>query len=370
MQTKRPATVPKTTSPRAFYLDALRALAAFLVITNHTNSALFKASNPSDFTWWFSMIWYYVSKIAVPLFVMISGALLLPRRDSYARAAGRALRVLGALLLFSYFYYLWDLWQFYWTWEQALNLPAFLDSIWQKPITDSFWYLYFYLGLMVMLPLLQRLAVAMDKKDLRYLLGCSFLFGALWPLLTHYVPGLTLPEYFQLPLFSVFLGLFFAGHYLHSYARPSRGMGWLCLGLILASVALSLALTRLEFARLGGAGKYWFMDERTAPSITVIACAMAVMLLPRCWAGERQSLREGSRRAFGVRLLSALGACSFGVYLLQDWVIAETKGRVFEPLLGVMHPIPVVLLWELTVFSLAAVATWLLRLVPGMKKLL
>jgi hypothetical protein len=35
-----------------------------------------------------------------------------------------------------------------------------------------------------------------------------------------------------------------------------------------------------------------------------------------------------------------------------------------------MHPIPAVLLWELTVFALAAAATWLLRLMPGLKKLL
>ncbi|NLV57192.1 MAG: acyltransferase family protein [Clostridiales bacterium] len=369
MDQKPPVPVLKI-PPRSLTLNALRALAAFLVIVNHTNSALFKASNPSDVTWWFSMAWYYLSKIAVPLFVMISGALLLPRRDSYARTVGRALRVLGALLLFSYFYYLWNLWQFHWTWEQALNLPAFLASFWQKPITDSFWYLYFYLGLMAMLPLLQRLAAAMDKRDLCYLTGCSFLFGSLWPLLTHYVPEMRLPAYLQMPLFWVFLGLFFAGHYLHSYARPSRGKGWFCLIAIVASVGLSLLLTRLEYTRLNGMGKYWFMDERTVPSITIIVCAMAVMFLPRCWAKEERNTRPASPQPFWARLLSSLGACAFGVYLLQDWVIAQTKGRIFEPLLGFLHPIPAVLLWEILVYGVAIGIAWVLSILPGLKKLL
>lgn len=362
----QPPSLEQRPSSRVFYLDALRALAAFLVIVNHTGSQVFQASDPSQPDWWLSLAWYYLSKIAVPLFVMISGALLLPRRDSYRRAAGRVLRMLGALVLFSYFYYLWNLWLFYWTWEKAFDLPAVLAMLWRSPLTDSFWYLYFYLGILVMLPILQRLAAALEKKDLRYLIGGCFLFGALWPLLAHYAPGLRLPRYFDAPLFSVFIGLLFAGHYFHAYARPSRAKGWLCLGLILGSIALSLVLTRLEYSRLGGLGKYWFMDERTAPSITIILCALGVMFLPRCWPRRR----EPGPLSKGARVLAALGHSAFGIYLLQDWVIRETKRRVFAPLLEAIPALAAVVLWEMVVFALAAAATGVMRRVPGLKKLL
>ncbi|MCE5342834.1 MAG: acyltransferase family protein, partial [Eubacteriales bacterium] len=187
--------------PRYAYLDFLRILAAFLVIVNHTNSLVFKNLIPADTTWWFSIAWYYGSKIAVPLFVMVSGACLLPKQDSYRKALGRFARVLAVLVLFSYLYYLVNLWQAGWAWRAALNIPAFLGSIWAQRITDSFWYLYFYLGLMVMLPFLQRMATTMRKRDLEAFMAVSFAAFSFWPLLTHYVPALALPQYFDLPLF-------------------------------------------------------------------------------------------------------------------------------------------------------------------------
>mgnify|MGYP002561809920 CR=1 FL=1 len=65
---------------RAAFLDFLRILAAFLVIVNHTNSYVFKTLTPVDSQWHWSILWYYVSKTAVPLFIMISGACLLGKR--------------------------------------------------------------------------------------------------------------------------------------------------------------------------------------------------------------------------------------------------------------------------------------------------
>ena len=74
---------------REGWLDALRVLAAFGVIVNHTNSKVFQSLAPQDIQWWLSIGWYYVSKMAVPLFVMVSGACLLPRRDRPRKVLGR-----------------------------------------------------------------------------------------------------------------------------------------------------------------------------------------------------------------------------------------------------------------------------------------
>ena len=57
---------------RELWLDVLRILAAFLVIVNHTNSNIFIHSTPQHGEWWASISWYTISKIAVPLFVMLT----------------------------------------------------------------------------------------------------------------------------------------------------------------------------------------------------------------------------------------------------------------------------------------------------------
>ena len=62
-----------------------------------------------------------------------------------------ALGLLLVLVLLSCFYNLFDVRQGGWSWGRALGILTFLRGIWHERITDSFWYLYFYLGLMVML---------------------------------------------------------------------------------------------------------------------------------------------------------------------------------------------------------------------------
>lgn len=348
---------------RYVYLDFLRILAAFLVIVNHTNSLVFEKLSTSDPTWWFSIVWYYLSKIAVPLFIMVSGACLLSRQDTYKRAFGRFFRVLLVLVLFSYAYYLLNLWETYWTWQKALDIPGFLLSIWGTRITDSFWYLYFYLGLMVMLPILQRLASAMKQRDHVYLMAVSFGVFGLWPLLTHYWPALAFPKYFDVPVFAVSIGLFFAGYYVHAFA--GRTSKTLCVLVIAATVTAAVWLTYLEVGRVSAGEKYWFMDERTAPSIFVILCSMATMLLFReAFVGDK------ARADASVRRWAMVGGCSFGIYLLQDMVIAETRYRFFVPMSGVINPLLAALIWEIGVFLIAFVIAWVLKHVPLVRKLL
>lgn len=346
--------------PRYAYLDFIRIAAVFLVIVNHTNSDVFEAAVPADITWWASIVWYYFSKIGVPLFVMISGACLLPKVDTYKSAFKRFARIGIVLVLFSYPYFLADVLQSYGGVKDALNFPGFIKSIWQAPITDSFWYLYFYLGLMLMLPWLQRLVNTMEKRDLKYFILLSLLFGAVWPLITHYVPKLSLSGYFDMPLFAIYLGIFFLGHYIHTYMDMlNKPIG---IAVIVVSLAASTLLTYGEYLTVNGVGKYWFMDERTAPSIFIVLCAAAVMLLVK---GVLQTPSEQTKHR-----LQTLGGCAFGIYLIQDYLIERTRYTVFTLLSQTINPLVVALGWEIAVFAAALLVIWLARKIPGVKKLI
>ena len=355
-------------SRRYLYMDFLRILGCFLVIVNHTNSRVFMNNPPPACTWFVSVAWYYFSKTAVPLFVMVSGACLLPRVDSYRRTMERVLRILLTLLLFSYGYYLWGL-RMNWSWASALNPFALLSAIWQMRITDSFWYLYFYTGMLLMLPLFQRLVQVMKKADYHYLLGLSLLFHVAWPLLAHYVPKLTLPKFFDLPLFSVFIGLFFAGHYIQVYVAPKRWQIPICTAVIALSVAVAVGLTLLEIRRLPPNARYLFMDERTAPALPVVLSAVSLMVLSKtCFA-----FWEKTKRGIPPRMaqwLVTLGACSFCVYLLQDGVILATRGTIFPFLSGLMNPFIAAVLWEIGLFVVLMAAAWVLKKLPIFRKLI
>ena len=345
---------------RYAYMDFIRIAAVFLVIVNHTNSDVFQASSPANVTWWISIVWYYISKMGVPLFVMVSGACLLPKADAYKKAFRRFFRIGAVLVLFSYLYFIAGVLQGYGGMKDALNFLGFFKTIWRGPITDSFWYLYFYLGLMLMLPWLQRLAKAMQRRDLLYLIILSLGLSAVWPLVTHYVPQLTMSGYFSVPLFAVFMGVFFAGHYVHAHVGKISKP--LCIAVIVVSLAASALLTYGEYTAGSGAGKYWFMDERTAPSIFVILCALAVMAL------MKSVLREPGKQM--KSRLQTLGGCAFGIYLIQDFLIGQTRNWLFAPLARQFNPLVVVVLWEIGIFLTALLVVLLIRRIPGVKKLI
>lgn len=346
--------------PRHAYLDALRIGAAFLVVVNHTNSYVFQAAEPGALEWWLSILWYYLSKLAVPVFALVSGACLLGKTDSYRKVGWRFARALLALLLFSYLFYLYDAWVYYGLWPRALDLGAFFTQVWRMEILDDLWYLYLYLGLTLMLPLMQRLASAMRGRDALYLVSGCFALGALWPLITHYAPGLRLPPYFSAPMFAPFVGLFFAGHWLHRTLTANRKAVVAAGIALVASLILSALLTYLESFH---AEKYWFMDDRTQPSLFTVVGACAAMILTKAALAKP----AGERAAAALR---ELGGCAFGVYLWQGFWVAQTRHRLYEPLCALMPALCAALVWEVAVFAVSLALAWAMRRIPGIKKIL
>ncbi|MBQ5649328.1 MAG: acyltransferase family protein, partial [Clostridia bacterium] len=83
---------------RECFLDILRIIACFCVIVNHTNSDVFLNTAPGSITWFVSLAYFFVSKIAVPVFFMISGYLLLGKIDSPKKSFQRIIRILAALI--------------------------------------------------------------------------------------------------------------------------------------------------------------------------------------------------------------------------------------------------------------------------------
>lgn len=349
---------------RYVYLDVLRIIAAFLVIVNHTNSRLFRGSDPTQTVWYLSVAWYYVSKTAVSMFVMISGALLLNRQDSYKRAFVRVARMVGALFVFSYVYFLYDAWVNYDFWSRAIRLDAFISNTLAGKSTLSFWYLYFYIGLLIALPLLQRLAANATKRDIRYLIIVAFGVNAVWRLVSHYVSGLKLSPDFDVPLASSLVGAFFAGHYIHNYcSQPKRNVRPFCWIALVLSVGISLLLTTIEYGRVELGEKYWFMDDAKNPSIFTIINAIVLMVLLRSYNPYLENCRAS-------RMLCMVGSCTFGIYLLQDLIILKSIKYVFQPLCGIMPSFLAVILWEIAVFAIGFAITWALKKIPGIKKLI
>ena len=161
---------------RKIHLDFLRILAAFLVLVHHSELMELLDHTQSGIRGIFvlSCMTSYVF-VNVPLFYMISGALLLSREESdrelYGRRIPRFLLLTFLVNLFTYVYRCYP----------SFNTADFFRGFFAGIMDETHWYLYAYLGLLVCLPFLRRAARGMTHTEAVVLVCMRFVFYSLLP---------------------------------------------------------------------------------------------------------------------------------------------------------------------------------------------
>lgn len=325
------------------YLECMRILACFLVFVNHTNSSIFLDTSPSP-TWFLSVAYFFASKTAVPLFLLVSGALLLEKSDTPEKSAQRLLRTGLVLFVFSTGYY------FFYAWRKGtlLGLRDFLGKLLHGNITNAFWYLYLYLAILCILPALQCMAKALDRRVLQWILVLSVgVLGAV-PVAQIFLPEFYLSPRFSQGLFSPFLGMVLWGYAIERYMPVTKARAGIAGALFLLLTALQTIATYLLFQR--NPQNYLVLDNATYLPISASAACLYIIIK---YAYTRFPLPEKVQKS-----VWGLGRLTFGCYLLGDAAINLTK-PFFAFLKKYLHPLPAVFLWELVLFASCAAVVFL-----------
>jgi len=336
---------------RVAYLDALRILCSFLVIVNHTYNyiGLERVSGSVRFAALFSL---FSSKVAVPIFLMISGCTLLGKTDSLPRTLQRFFRIAVTLVVFSFIY---EIYGCVFGNTQTLSIKRFLNTIYTQPISIAYWYLYAYAGIMLMLPFLQRLAKGMSRSDYLFFFAVSFFFVGLWPMIVEYTPVSEYCHRFELPLFSAHICYMLLGYFLYTHRRKAYPV----LPLLLFSLLIITACTAAAdhaFSASGGT-RYLFLDNISL--LPIMLTSVCTFLL-----AARLPLR--GRIAEAARIL---GGCTFGIYLLGDLMIAVLI-PLFYALRESVHPLIAVTGYQIACWLAALACTVVLKRIPLIRKLL
>ena len=162
-----------TNGAKKIYLEILRILAILFVIFNHTGVNGFllfsKYPNTSGQFWLYLFTSTFVT-CAVPVFFMISGALLLPKDEDLTTLwQKRILPVVIVLLVFSLWYYFdsisYNL--------MKVDLEVFFQKLYSTNLKKHLWFLYYYIAFLIGLPFLRCLVKNLDNKYFLYLLIMS-----------------------------------------------------------------------------------------------------------------------------------------------------------------------------------------------------
>lgn len=162
---------------KKYHLEVIRILAILMVMYNHS-AAFMSFSNQSGVEYAISFLFSMVCKGAVPLFFMVSGALLLGKNESGKDLfQKRILRMILVIVIFSFLYYM----KLVLKGERPFAPFSFLLSLPTDLVYLPYWFLYSYLGVLTILPILRPLAQNMSKNTFWYLIILQILLDCLKP---------------------------------------------------------------------------------------------------------------------------------------------------------------------------------------------
>lgn len=360
---------------RKVYYEYLRILACALVVYNHTPAYLMYEET-TGITQVVYLVLTMITRINVPLFLMVSGALLLEREEDYHRVLmKRALRILEVIVLFSCVYCALEaLHHAVAGLPYEARIPVLLYRIAGCRIDalSSYWYLYTYLGFLLMLPLLQRAVRYTSRRDrlvaIGILLASHFVYNTAIPAINVFCSmrganALELSSGLDLAMSSS-KALFYPllGYVLEHDVDITRLRGRHIVGLLAASVAVIALESWCTCEEYVLAGSYTQNYVQMADYVLTIA---AFLLIKHAVTVRWSSLLQ---ERWGKAVVS-LGALTLGIYLLGPYCklfLYSGYRQLFEarmPQLGFS------LLWVVVDLCICGVVTWGLRHIPGIRRL-
>ena len=349
------------TKKRSIYLDVLKVLACFLVCYNHCEAFNWFLYMPSDgsFLTLFAGTMDILSKMNVPLYFTVTGALLLGKEESYSQVLkkrfSRFLAVLAVATLLKYLL----------SRPERYTLLGYLRALTSGELCSSYWFLYQYMGFLLILPLLQRIAKILRRQDMAMLVVLKVAVDLLLPAGNAVLLALSgrpfkISGNLQMPFSSNILFYPLLGYFLANLPKEKldRKVTALSGAVLAGSTAMALAVVCYHGSVSGFTQEYL--------SISVSSAIPAVFLLVRrCFEGRKipEWLEKG---------LIGLSGSTLGIYLGESFLWGPLSGPGFN-ILYMLPPVPRFLgngVWCAVIMILGCCITWVIRRIPGGKKLL
>ncbi|MBM9604057.1 acyltransferase [Desulfopila inferna] len=360
---------------RLLWAEIMKMTAIFAVILLHV-SAPFLVPFARTPEWWIGNIYDSLSRWCVPLFVMVSGALLLagagrmPLRKFLLNRVGR---ILLPFLIWSGIYFIYRIY----VKGEDLAFIQFIPMLLTEPLYYHLWFIYMLIVLYLFAPAAGVFLKEAPRKHVWYLITLWFIWASLLPVIDQ---PLDLQTYFT-PDMDDYSPLKLSGYFLLGYmlkdrvVRPGLPL-FLMLLVFLGGAAATVIGTYVMSANRGEFHPYFYKYF----SITVVTMTISLFLLIKSIFHTRKEITpEGEERIrrHSPEFMQKIGMSVFGVYLAHALILDLLRDGVFGFTIDqtsafgmALHPALGIPLFAMSVFVFSLVAVFLIRLTPHLRNLI
>jgi surface polysaccharide O-acyltransferase-like enzyme len=292
-----------------FSINQVRVFATFMVVLLHVAAPVRDQwHNMATANFIVGAIFDSFGRCGVPLFLMISGALLLGQEDDpltfYKK---RFSRIIFPFLFWGLLYAFFSAWQN----NQPVHIEKILSNLLWGPSYYHLWYLYMLMGIYLVAPFVQILVRHLSKKHFELLLFLWSIFSVLLPQISGQLKiwlnyDFSIGIHYHFP--DLYLGYFLLGHYLFSYHNEIKlkraGLWFVAITIFQAAISILIYWKTTTYQEL--------MIMPYSPTVVIQAALLFYWI--QNWRYNTFTSRIG--------FISVL---SFGVYLLHPLVIELFK---------------------------------------------
>ena len=350
------------------HIEFLRAICIWLVMFTHSATSGFSLYLTHQDSAWFPLyilVPFWI-KTAVPIFFMISGALLLGKEEPVSVIFRKRIwRFAQVILIFSLLNYMY----LYAVPERNFSPARFLSILYTSTMATAYYFLYIYIGFLLMLPLWRAMVRNLKNFHYLYLIGLNLFFVGVVPIVSFLIfRGRGEMNYFLNPLLAVsepsfyFIIGYWIEHVIPREWITKRNLAYLGAAALCGTV-ISAVMTCLYGAAMGGLVEA--VSTRFYDSFLFLNSAF-VYLSARYWFAHH------SVSDFGKRTLLFLGSLSFGVMLFEEITRSLTHFILSRILLRYNPNFPMIdaVIWISIAFTLGLIFTYILKKIPYFRKLI
>ena len=293
------------------WLNNARILATFAVISLHICAKNLREYDLSTSYWAISNLVNSSTRWCVPVFIMISGALLLnntKQNNLKAFYSKRLSKILIPIIFWTFVYIIWSYFLAY-TGDYEITPIDLAKKILSGKPYYHMWFLYMIIVLYLFTPFFQKIVINSSRGEVLTLITATFIIA----MIDHAYSKITSNDTKLFIFFFLrYIPFFLTGQFLLNLTPPKARYLWLIFLTAIALTSFGHYLISSKTASKHGSYFYGYL------SITVVPMSISIMLL----------LKKTKQHLISRKADAKLSSVSFGIYLIHP-IILEILNHLF-----------------------------------------
>jgi surface polysaccharide O-acyltransferase-like enzyme len=342
--------------PRILYADFIRAYAIIAVIVIHVSAPLVISYGSVKMSWWWTAnIFNSFCRPSIPLFVMVSGLLLLDSHKNESISIffyKRLKKIIIPFLVWGTIYLFWIAFVN----ETKISFSMMVREFIQGPIYEHFWFIYMILGLYLATPILREFSRAASKSVQIYFIVLWFMTVSIFPIIQDLF---NLKIGLSIVVTTGYVGYFILGKLLHEITDWKIKLAFLFIIFTISWLITCIGSFMISDHSNFNKALYEYL------SINVVCMSVSLFLIFKYIFNNRLN----STNNFFIKAMQSLSSNSLYIYLMHRIILETLRHGSIDITLNAntFHPLIGIPLTTLVVCSLCLMITILAKKLPLLK---